>query len=164
MTSIAYVGIGSNLNDPSGQVRSAIATIDTTPGLHLQASSSLYSSPPMGPPDQPHYINAVVEVRTALSSLELLDKLQQIERIHGRVRDGVRWGPRTLDLDLLLFGEEQVQGDDLQLPHPGMKERDFVMLPLIEIAPDLILPCGIPARTVAQRLMPGSNAVRLPNA
>jgi 2-amino-4-hydroxy-6-hydroxymethyldihydropteridine diphosphokinase len=162
--STAYVGIGSNLNAPKEQVQSAIRALGNAPGLRLDRCSSLYSSPPMGPVEQPHYINAVVKLRTRLSSVELLQTLRDIEHAHGRLRDGVHWGPRTLDLDLLLYNDEQSSDVHLQLPHPGMKERDFVMLPLVEIAPDLILPCGTPARTIAQRLSAGASSIRLGDA
>ena len=94
----------------------------------------------MGPPDQPHYINAVVAIRTGLSPRELLTRLQAIERAHGRVRDGLRWGPRTLDLDILLYADVQIEESSLRIPHPGIKDRAFVILPLAEIAPDLTLP------------------------
>lgn len=94
----------------------------------------------MGPQDQPEYLNAVVELQTTLSALDLLSELQNIEQLYGRVRDGEQWGPRTLDLDLLLYGDEIIDTPNLSVPHPGIAERSFVLLPLSELAPDLIVP------------------------
>ena len=115
----------------------------------------------MGPPDQPDYVNAVVEVQTSLDCLELLDHLQHLECTHGRARSQIRWGPRTLDLDILLFGAEILECDRLTIPHPGMIDRPFVMIPLAEIAPDLILPDGISVVDLARR-MPTGAVARLP--
>ena len=153
--SCAFIGIGSNLQDPQAQAMSAIAAIDAADELILAKRSSLYSSPPMGPPDQPCYINAVVALRTSLTSLELLEHLQLIEREHGRVRRDVHWGPRTLDLDILLFGNETVTTERLRIPHPGMLDRAFVILPLAEIAPTQVLPNGETAMAFARSMPPG---------
>lgn len=161
MSQLAHIGLGSNLDDPRAQVTTAIAEIGALPGVEIVARSSLYSSPPMGPQDQPHYINAALAITTRLSSHALLDALQMLERAHGRLRDGVHWGPRTLDLDILLYGDEQVDGPRLHLPHPGLKERDFVVLPLLEIAPAMILPDGEPLASVAARLAASATAVRI---
>ena len=106
----------------------------------------------MGPPDQPHYVNAVVMIDTQLDSLQLLQRLQGIERDHGRIRTGARWGPRTLDLDILLFGEESIDTDALRIPHRGLTERSFVVVPLAEIAPDLILPNGVCVSDLAAQM------------
>lgn len=164
MPELAYIGLGSNLDNPTAHVRTAIAEIDALPGVEIVARSSLYSSPPMGPQDQPHYINAVVAVRTRLGSHALLDALQMLERAHGRLRDGVHWGPRTLDLDILLYGDERADGPRLHLPHPGLKERDFVVLPLYEIAPALVLPDGESLADVATRLAASASAVAIDDA
>tara|TARA_R110002096_G_scaffold42642_24_gene114919 strand:+ start:2923 stop:3429 length:507 start_codon:yes stop_codon:yes gene_type:complete len=164
VTHLAHIGLGSNLDDPRAQVSTAIAEIGALPGTDIVARSSLYSSPPMGPQDQPHYINAALAVATRLSCHALLDALQMLERAHGRARDGVHWGPRTLDLDILLYDDEQVAGPRLHLPHPGLKERDFVVLPLLEIAPTLTLPDGESLASVAARLAPSATAVRLDDA
>jgi len=94
----------------------------------------------MGPQDQPDYLNAVVGLQTELSAFKLLGELQNIENLHGRVRDGERWGPRTLDLDLLLYADEVINTPELKVPHPGIAERSFVLLPLAELAPDLVVP------------------------
>ena len=137
---VAYIGLGSNLCDPVHQITTARAAIERLPAVENIAFSSLYCSPPMGPADQPSYVNAVMGVRTGLTAKALLEKLQQIEAAQGRVRTGERWGPRTLDLDLLLFGEEQIETDDLTVPHVGIAERAFVLYPLAEITPDLVIP------------------------
>ena len=106
----------------------------------LLARSSLYRSPPLGPPDQPDYINAAVKLATRLGAHVLMDRLLAIERDHGRTRDHAKWGPRTLDLDLLLYGNEIVAEQRLTLPHPGISQRVFVLAPLFEIEPDLVIP------------------------
>ncbi len=136
---VAYIGLGSNLDDPRRQVSQALAELGSLPGSRLLASSSLYRTPPMGPPGQPDYINAVAQIETALSPHALLDALQAIERAHDRVRS-VRWGPRTLDLDLLLYDQQEIADERLCVPHPGLTERAFVVLPLLEIAPTLRVP------------------------
>ncbi|WP_299019055.1 2-amino-4-hydroxy-6-hydroxymethyldihydropteridine diphosphokinase [uncultured Photobacterium sp.] len=136
----AYIAIGSNLGDPVTQARNAIAALKKVPGIDVVAESSLYSSTPMGPQDQPDYINAVVAIDTTLSPLALLDQTQTIELEHGRVRKAERWGPRTLDLDIILYGDLVQDCERLTVPHYGMKVREFVLYPLAEIAPDLILP------------------------
>lgn len=135
-----YVGIGSNLQQPIQQVQQALQALATLRESQLVAQSRLYHSAPMGPQVQPDYINAVACLETDLSSTELLQALHGIERAQGRVRDGSRWGPRTLDLDILLFGDESINQPDLVVPHPGLHERNFVLYPLHEIAPDLMIP------------------------
>jgi 2-amino-4-hydroxy-6-hydroxymethyldihydropteridine diphosphokinase len=138
---IAYIGMGSNLDNPAGQIRAARQALAAAPGLRELACSSLYRSAPMGPADQPDYCNAAMAVATTLAPRELLATLQAIERAHGRARSGARWGPRTLDLDILLYAEERIADADLTIPHPGIAEREFVLLPLAEIAPpDLNIP------------------------
>ncbi|MGF1713631.1 2-amino-4-hydroxy-6-hydroxymethyldihydropteridine diphosphokinase [Photobacterium chitinilyticum] len=136
----AYIAIGSNLGDPVTQAKNAIAALKQVPGVQVVAESSLYSSTPMGPQDQPDYINAVVAIDTTLAPLALLDQTQAIELEHGRVRKAERWGPRTLDLDIILYGNLLHDCERLTVPHYGMKVREFVLYPLAEIAPDLILP------------------------
>jgi 2-amino-4-hydroxy-6-hydroxymethyldihydropteridine diphosphokinase len=141
MTQVAFIGLGSNLDDPVGQVERALVAIATLPDTILVARSSLYVSRPMGPADQPDYVNAVAEVETCLLPEDLLAALLAIERRQGRERSPAqRNGPRTLDLDLLLHADAVCAGPDLTLPHPGAHERDFVLVPLAEIAPDLIIP------------------------
>jgi len=137
----AYVGLGSNLERPILQVSAALEALARLPRTELIARSSLYRTRPVGPPDQPDYINAVAGLSTALSAEALLDELQALEQRQGRVRGAERWGPRTLDLDLLLYGLERIGGERLQVPHPRMAERGFVLYPLAEIAPpDLEIP------------------------
>ncbi len=130
------IGIGSNLDDPSAQVKAAIASLKSADNIRVTAVSSLYRSAPMGPPDQPDYINAVSIALTKLSPQELLTRLQGIENAQGRKRvPGDQWGPRRIDLDLLTYGWQQVSDSDLLIPHPGISERNFVLLPWAEIAP-----------------------------
>jgi 2-amino-4-hydroxy-6-hydroxymethyldihydropteridine diphosphokinase len=135
----AFVGLGANLEDPLQQVRQAIAELDAIEHTCLLVASSLYRSAPVGYADQPDFINAVAKLQTGLSPRELLDALHVIENRHSR-RRSVRNAPRTLDLDLLLYGILVVDEDGLTLPHPRMHERAFVLLPLAEIAPEALLP------------------------
>lgn len=136
---VAYIGLGSNLDDPLRQVGRALEALRHIEASRLVAQSSLYRSPPMGPPDQPDYINAVACLHTRLPALELLEALQVIEQAHGRVRDR-HWGPRTLDLDLLLYGAAQIDEVRLRVPHPGIAERAFVLYPLAELDATLRIP------------------------
>jgi 2-amino-4-hydroxy-6-hydroxymethyldihydropteridine diphosphokinase len=138
---IVYVGLGSNLDNSVHQVEQALRTLETLPATELKTHSTLYRSTPLGQQNQPDYINAVAVLHTELSPLALLDELQVIENQQGRVRK-VRWGPRTLDLDMLLYDQKQLQSPRLTLPHPGLYERAFVLYPLYECAPDLVLPNG----------------------
>ena len=135
----AFIGLGSNLADPEAQIRLAVAALKILPESQFIQASSLYMSPPMGPQDQPDYINAVIELETSLSAHKLLDKLQAIEQQQGRERNR-RWGERTLDLDLLAYGDQCITDERLQIPHPGIAVRAVVLYPLAEIAEDLILP------------------------
>ncbi len=135
----AYIGLGSNLDHPAEQLYRAFRALAQIPNTKLIRYSSLYQSPPMGGLDQPDYINAVAEVDTSLKPEALLQQLQAIETAQGRIR-GERWGARTLDLDLLLYGSSIINMPDLKVPHPGMHERAFVLYPLYEIAPDLEIP------------------------
>lgn len=135
-----YIGIGSNLNDPVVQVRQAFQALAELSASQLIARSPLYRTAPVGgPPDQPDYLNAVAALDTALSADELLTALQGIEARQGRVRI-VRWAPRTLDLDILLYGRTRRNDPWLVLPHPRLHERAFVLYPLYDIAPDLTIP------------------------
>jgi 2-amino-4-hydroxy-6-hydroxymethyldihydropteridine diphosphokinase len=136
----AYIGLGSNLADPVQQVTRALHELESIPQSQLVARSRLYRSAPLGPRDQPDYINAVAAIDTQLGAKALLHHLQDIEQRHGRVRDGERWGPRTLDLDLLIYGDEISSDAELTLPHPGAHERVFVLAPLCAIAPDAQIP------------------------
>ena len=134
-----YVGLGSNLDDPQSQLKKAIIAMEMVPSTSVAKTSSFYRSKPVGPQDQPNYVNAVVELDTELSASVLLDYLQAIENDQGRERK-VKWGARTLDLDILLFGDEIINDDRLQIPHVEMQNRGFVLLPLNEIFSDCIIP------------------------
>ena len=137
---IAYIGLGSNLSTPEVQLNAARLAIKSLSGVVEHAFSSLYRSPPMGPKDQPDYVNAVMAINTDLSAMALLRCLQQIELDQGRVRKDERWGARTLDLDILLYGQQMIDQPDLCVPHYGMAERAFVLYPLQEIAPEIEVP------------------------
>ena len=141
MTNVtAYIGLGSNLATPASQIEDARQAIDALHKIQEIAFSSLFRSPPMGPQDQPDYINAVMAIETELSALALLRSLQKIELDQGRVRKDHRWGARTLDLDILLYGEQLVNEPDLIIPHYGLAKRSFVLYPLQEIAPEIQIP------------------------
>lgn len=140
-----YIGLGSNLVSPERQVLTALDEIAATPGVVLEECSSLYRSAPVGYTDQPHFTNAVAELRTRLAPHELLDQLLAIERAHGRVREFPN-APRTLDLDILLYGDLAVETPRLALPHPRAHLRAFVLMPLLEIAPECEIPRLGPAR------------------
>jgi len=140
MTTRAYIGLGSNLGDPAAQVRRALDALVSLPDSRLQSHSSLYRSAPLGPADQPDYVNAVAALDTDLDPHTLLHALQAIEAAQGRVRGDQRWGPRTLDLDLLLYGDAVINDAELAVPHPGLPARAFVLYPLMEIAPGLTVP------------------------
>lgn len=151
MRLIAYIGIGSNLNDPVARVQEAFEELDVIPDSLLVARSSLYGSKPMGPPGQPDYVNAVAALETLLSAEELLQELIAIEDRQGRDRTTGKWGPRILDLDLLLYGNKKINTVTLTVPHPGLCKRDFVIIPLAEIAGNLNIPdCGLLSAAIAQ--------------
>jgi len=149
---LAYIAIGSNLASPLEQVNAAVQALGEIPQSKLVAVSSFYRTPPLGPQDQPDYLNAVVVLETALDAETLLDNTQRIELQQGRVRKAERWGPRTLDLDIMLFGHETINTERLTVPHYDMKNRGFMLWPLFEVAPDLIFPDGIPLRTILDNL------------
>ena len=134
-----YVALGSNLDNPLEQLKQAVESLKTF-AIDFEISP-FYGSKPLGPQDQPDYVNAVAKFKTDLAALDLLDRLQQIEHQQGRVRLR-RWGERTLDLDLLLYGNEQIQNERLTVPHIEMKNREFVIVPLYDLSPELILPQG----------------------
>jgi 2-amino-4-hydroxy-6-hydroxymethyldihydropteridine diphosphokinase len=136
----AYVGIGSNLSDPAAQVRRAIAALAKLPGTRLVASSPLYRTQPFGTVVQPAFVNAAAGLLTHRTPEELLADLRSLERTLGREAPRERWGPRLIDLDLLVVGREVRATDSLRLPHPGIAERDFVLYPLADSAPDLDVP------------------------
>jgi len=139
---LAFIGLGSNLSDPHAQIIKAIEAIELIVDSRIETISSLYFSRPMGPQDQPDYMNAVLSLQTNLSALALLDALQVIENKSGRIRKGDRWGARILDLDILLYGTQVINNARLTVPHYGIKSREFVLTPLAEISPKLHLPDG----------------------
>lgn len=134
--------MGSNLDDPPAQLRRALGALAAVSGVRVECCSPFYRNPPMGPADQPDFLNAVAGLLTTLAPEALLERLRAIEDAQGRRRDGPRWGPRTLDLDLLLHGATQLDGETLTLPHPGLVDRPFVLVPLADAAPGLRLPDG----------------------
>jgi 2-amino-4-hydroxy-6-hydroxymethyldihydropteridine diphosphokinase len=136
---IVYIGLGSNLDDPVAHIGTALDDISSLPEIKLLAKSSLYRGPPLGPEDQPDFINAVVKLETTLPANILLGCLQEIEQQHGRQRNK-RWGPRTLDLDILLYGDMKITDEALTIPHPEMMSRNFVLFPLMEIDEALEVP------------------------
>ncbi|MEG0098500.1 MAG: 2-amino-4-hydroxy-6-hydroxymethyldihydropteridine diphosphokinase [Citrobacter sp.] len=151
---VAYIAIGSNLASPLDQVNAAIQALGEIPGSRIVALSSFYRTPPLGPQDQPDYLNAAVALETTLEAEILLNHTQRIELQQGRVRKAERWGPRTLDLDIMLFGNDVINTDRLTVPHYDMKNRGFMLWPLFEIAPDLVFPDNQPLRTLLSNLSP----------
>ncbi|WP_140919974.1 2-amino-4-hydroxy-6-hydroxymethyldihydropteridine diphosphokinase [Limnobaculum xujianqingii] len=147
-----FIALGSNLNQPLAQVEVALNAIKLIPQTHLVACSPLYRTKPLGPQDQPDYLNAVVELETQLSAEHLLDATQAIELNQGRERKEHRWGPRTLDLDILLFGNQTINTPRLTVPHYDMHNRGFMLYPLADIAPDLIFPDGSTLASLLSRV------------
>ena len=149
---LVYIALGSNLASPLTQVNAAITALGTIPDSRIVAVSGLYRTPPLGPQDQPDYLNAAVALETTLAPDVLLDHTQRIELDQGRVRKAERWGPRTLDLDIMLFGDETLATPRLTVPHYDMKNRGFMLWPLFEIAPELRFPDGETLASVLARL------------
>lgn len=141
MGTTAYLGLGSNLGDRLANLQSAVELLAAQPGVKVVRSSRVYETDPVGGPPQTDYLNAVVEVETGLSPRELLDACMEVERLLGRIRNE-RWGPRIIDVDVLTYGEEEIDEPGLMVPHPRMHERGFVLVPLIELAADPALPGG----------------------
>lgn len=137
-----YIALGSNLAHPIEQINNALAALDHLPQTQRILCSPFYRSKPLGPQNQPDFLNAVVALDTLLSAEQLLDHTQAIERDQGRVRKDERWGPRTLDLDILLYGDQVINTERLTVPHYGLKQREFVLYPLADIVPNLVLPDG----------------------
>jgi len=147
-----YLGLGANLNAPRKQIHAAVTALKALKDVEFVCVSHDYASKPMGPQDQPDYVNAVACINTFLQPEQLLDLTQAIELEHGRVRKAERWGARTLDIDILLFGEQVINTKRLTVPHYGLNEREFVVYPLQEIAPELILPSGASIKQIANNL------------
>jgi len=149
----AYIGLGSNLDDPPAQLRGACTALEKLPATQLIAVSEFYRNPPMGLTDQPDFVNGAAGLLTKMTAFDMLAALKAIERAHGRDRkDASRWGPRPLDLDLLVYGSARIAREGLTLPHPGIAERNFVLFPLLEIAPGLTIPGWGQVKDLAARL------------
>ncbi|WP_100644363.1 2-amino-4-hydroxy-6-hydroxymethyldihydropteridine diphosphokinase [Alteromonas facilis] len=161
-----FVGLGSNIpnpkyGSPEEQIKEAIHIISQQPDVTLVQASSLYKSAPMGPQDQDDYVNAVVHISCTCTADALLDTLQQIEQAFGRERKQDRWGPRTMDLDILLFDQQIIQTKRLTVPHYGLAGREFVLVPLFELAPDMVMPDGRPiAMWVTECSLKGLRRIR----
>jgi len=151
-----YLGLGSNLGDRSANLVEALRRLAQRPEIEVGNTSSVYETEPVGPQDQPNFFDQVIQVEGTCSARELLRIVQSIEKEMGRVRTR-RWGPRTIDIDILLYGDERVAEPDLKIPHPQMLARQFVLIPLAEIAPGLVLPDG---RTAAEAADVGCSRVR----
>ena len=149
---LAYIAIGSNLASPLEQVNAAVEALGEIPQSRIVAVSSFYRTPPLGPQAQPDYLNAAVVLETELDPEALLDNTQRIELQQGRVRKAERWGPRTLDLDIMLFGHETINTERLTVPHYDMKNRGFMLWPLYEVAPSLTFPDGLSLKAVLNSL------------
>ncbi|HEX5359548.1 MAG TPA: 2-amino-4-hydroxy-6-hydroxymethyldihydropteridine diphosphokinase [Fluviicoccus sp.] len=153
MSHTAFIGLGANLGHPREQLLEAVGQLAALPSTRLTGVSRLYGSAPVGPQDQPDYVNAVARIETALTPHRLLAELQAIENSAGRVRER-HWGPRTLDLDLLLFADDEIRTANLTVPHPEMVNRAFVLVPLLDITPETVLPNGVKAASL-QAATPG---------
>lgn len=147
-----YIGLGANLDDPIAQLHNAVDALRSLAQCQLITVSKFYASKPMGPQDQPDYVNAVAKLSTSLASEALLDSLQKIELEQGRQRKSERWGPRTLDLDILLFANDIINTPRLVVPHYGLCQREFVVYPLLELEPELILPDGRTLQSISNNV------------
>lgn len=162
MKTDVFIGLGSNLKDPAAQLARAVAELAALPGTTLVAQSSFYASRPVGPQDQPDFINGAAWLRTTLSPHQLLDHLQAIEQAHGRERLQ-HWGPRTLDLDILVYGDQVLDDERLTVPHRELANRDFALQPLLDLQPELVLPEG-EAIADLRRRCPDNRLRKLPPA
>ncbi len=151
----AWIGLGSNLGASMRVLEAAVVGIGNLEHTQLQAVSPSYRTPPWGGVDQPDFVNAVVQVETAQTPGQLLENLLQIESELGRTRDGARWGPRVIDLDVLVYAESQLNEPDLIVPHPRLHERAFALMPLHDLSPELEVPGRASVRELLQRLDPG---------
>ena len=148
----AWIGLGGNQEASGDLLAAALAQLAASPGIRVRRQSRIYRSPPWGRTDQPDFVNAVAELETSLPPLPLLRRLLEIENRLGRKRDGARWGPRCIDLDLLSYGEVTVQSTELVLPHPQMHRRAFVLVPLLELEPGFLIPGVGPAADCLRNL------------
>jgi 2-amino-4-hydroxy-6-hydroxymethyldihydropteridine diphosphokinase len=152
---LAYIGVGANLGDREATMRAALAALDATPGIRVVAVSSFRETEPVGYVDQPRFLNAAAAVETELDARGLLDALLAVEQGLGRTREGPRFGPRTIDLDLLLFGDAEVDEPGLTVPHPRLHERAFVLEPLTELDPEMVVPGRGPLESLRRNLESG---------
>lgn len=139
---VAYIGVGSNVGERQAFCRRAVQALDEVPGISVEATSSLYETAPVGGPPQRSYVNMVVRVSTELDARSLFEACKQLEQRMGREPSDIRWGPRVVDLDVLLFDDDKVNEPDLEIPHPRMTRRRFVLVPLLEIDPEVTDPWG----------------------
>jgi len=149
----AYVGLGANLGPREVTLLRAVDLLAVEPGIEVLAVSQLRETDPIGDTDQPEFLNGAVSVETTLAPRELLDALLRVERELGRVRDGTQWGPRTIDLDLLVYGDEIVDEPGLRVPHPRLHERRFALEPLVELEPELTIPGLGPVSELLEKLV-----------
>lgn len=147
----AYIGVGTNQGDKEENIRQALELLRAANRIYVIAVAPLYKTEPVGYENQDWFLNTVAEIETSLSPFELLDALMSIENEMGRVRT-VRWGPRVMDLDILLYGNQTIHAPNLEIPHPRLEERAFVVVPLADLCPDMLLPTGLQARELAARL------------
>ena len=157
MIARVYIGLGANIDDPRRQLEDALQALQQHPCIQVNICSSFYGSKPVGPQDQPDFVNAVACIATSLTPEQLLDALQAQERQQGRIKLR-HWGERCIDLDILLYGDQVVESERLRIPHPQMLLRSFVLLPLHEIAPDLVFPDGHPLQQDIDRMPAESSA------
>jgi len=148
----AYIGLGANLGDREAALRAAVAALGASDGIEVVAVSAFRETDPVGYLDQPRFLNGAAAVETALAPRELLDALLAVERSLGRTREGPRFGPRTIDLDLLLYGDDSLDEPGLTVPHPRLHERAFALEPLAELDPGLVIPGKGPLEDVLQKL------------
>lgn len=148
----AYIALGSNLDEPRVQIQAAFDALSRVQRSRMICRSRWYETRPVGPPDQPDFINAAAALLTQLTARQLLEQLQQIEQAMGKLSPALRWGARRIDLDLLVFGAQRSDEQDLRLPHPGVPTRNFVLYPLLDIAPELSIPGHGRVRDLAQRV------------
>ena len=158
----AWIGLGGNSKDSGDLLRRALELLAAEPAITLLRRSRCYRTPPWGMRDQPEFVNAVAELATELPPLSLLDRILGIERRLGRVRKGPRWGPRSIDLDLLTYDEWELQSDELELPHPRMHLRAFVLVPLLEVEPEFVIPGRGAAIDWLRRIDPSERAAVVP--
>ena len=161
MSTVAWIGLGSNLDSPLQQLHLALEALNQLPESRLLDASPIYRSSPVGPSDQPDFLNMAAKLETDLRPLALLDQLLAIEESQGRVRDQV-WGPRVIDLDLLVFGDRTLDEPRLKVPHPELANRDFVLQPLLDLDPDLTLPDGTAVGELREHC-PDNQLTRLAN-